>query len=478
MARFNGLLIALICAAFLTTCGPSLIFPNKLTQIRHRGQINVLTRFDPTTYYESAEGFTGLEHDLITLFAQHLGVKANFITPETFNSIIKGISNAEADIAAAGLTVTAQRKRKMRFAPSYQLITEQIIYRSGNSRPRKIDDLNEGILEVVKSTSHIETLLALKRKHPELTWNTNSDLDTDSLLYLVNEGLIDYTVADSNQAALIRQFYPKLKVAFNLTDPRELAWAFPHSTDNSLYYEAKRFFYKIKTDQTLAQLLDKHYAITNRLNYVGHCKFRLHRKNRLPKYQKYFEAAAKKYNLDWRLLAAIGYQESHWLANAKSPTGVRGIMMLTQNTAELLDIENRIDPKQSITGGTRYFYQRLQKLPKRIKEPDRTWLALASYNVGFGHLEDARILTQKAGGNPDKWIDVKRHLPLLSRKKWYKQTKHGYARGKEPVRYVENIRSYYNLLVWLTEEDKIEQNAMNTENDIENKALEINPPAL
>jgi len=128
---------------------------------------------------------------------------------------------------------------------------------------------------------------------------------------------------------------------------------------------------------------------------------------------------------------------------------VRGLMMLTQNTARHVGIKNRLDPEQSILGGARYFKQVLKKIPERIPQPDRTWLALAAYNVGFGHLEDARKITEINDGDPDKWIDVKKNLPLLSRKKWYKKTRHGYARGYEPVKYVENIRKYYELLVWM-----------------------------
>jgi len=179
-----------------------------------------------------------------------------------------------------------------------------------------------------------------------------------------------------------------------------------------------------------------------------------HVKTKLPRYQVQFIRAAEKYDMDWRLLAAIGYQESHWKPGAISPTGVRGIMMLTQITAEQLKVTNRLDPGQSIEGGAKYFRYILNRIPERIDKPDRTWMALAAYNVGFYHLEDARILTSEAGGDPDKWIDVKKHLPLLSRKKWYKKTKYGFARGYEAVKYLENIRIYHDLLVWSNNNEK------------------------
>jgi membrane-bound lytic murein transglycosylase F len=119
---------------------------------------------------------------------------------------------------------------------------------------------------------------------------------------------------------------------------------------------------------------------------------------------------------------------------------------------------------QSIKGGALYFQQQLEKIPARITEPDRTWFALAAYNIGYGHLEDARILTQQQGRNPDKWLDVKQSLPLLENDAWFTQTKYGYARGEEPVIYVENIRSYYDLLVWLTTEKVEKKTALQNTN--------------
>ena len=477
-----SLIISLFSLFALTSCDDYSPYHrgfSKLEQIKHEGTINVLTRKDPTTYYEGAEGLTGLEYDLVMLFAKRLQVKVNFIIPDTFDEILTRISKGKADIAAAGLTITDQRKRSMRFAPAYQKITEQVVYRSGRKKPHSASDLSNGIIEIVKGTSHIDTLLKLQTKHPKLNWNVNDELKTDGLLYLVNEGLIDYTIADSHQASTIKRFYPKLNIAFDITEPRQLAWALPLSKDNSIYDEVSLFFKQIKGDKTLKHLLEKHYGNTGNLTYVGNCTFRQHMESRLPDYEHYFKAEAKKHNLDWRLLAAIGYQESHWRSDTTSPTGVKGLMMLTKGTAKQLGIKDRTNPAQSIKGGALYFKLRHKKIPARVQEPDRTWFALASYNVGFGHLEDARILTQKRKGDPDKWLDVKESLPLLSQKKWYKQTRHGYARGKEPVRYVENVRSYYDLLVWLTEENLIEKNVMSLKPEKpENKALGFEPPTL
>lgn len=427
---------------------------NHLERIKARGELVVVTRNSPTTYYIGPTGPAGLEYELASRFAEHLGVELRLVVPERFEQILPMVARGEADLAAAGLTATDSRRELVRFGPTYQEITQQVVYRRGSRRPRDIGDLVGGQLEVVAGSSHAEHLQELTAEHPELTWRNNSELDSEELLYLVAQQLIDYTVADSNEVALNQRFYPELRVAFDLTDPQPLAWALPPGDDDSLLEEIRRFFAQLRDDGTLEQLLERYYGHVARFDYVGTRLYLRHIKQRLPKYREAFEQAAAENGLDWRLLAAMGYQESHWNPRARSPTGVRGIMMLTQVTAAQLDVDNRLDPFQSIAGGARYFRIVKDKLPERIREPDRTWMALAAYNVGFGHLEDARKLTEARGGDPDKWVDVKKTLPLLSQRKWYKKTRYGYARGREPVRYVENVRSYYDLLVWSLEREE------------------------
>lgn len=438
-------------ASVLTACGQP---TNLLEQVKANGELVVITRNSPTTYYEGPDGPTGFEYDLASLFARRLGVELRLVVPDNFPEILPMIEARQAHFAAAGLTVTEQRKTRVRFAPSYQKITPQLIYRTGTKPPRHWSALN-GHLEVVASSSHCERLEALQTQNPELEWQENAELESEQLLNLVWEQVIDYTVADSNELSMNLRFYPELRVALDLSEPEPLAWAFPIDADASLYQEARNFFAHIQRNGELKQIIDRYYGHVKKFDYVGTRAYMRHIEQRLPSYRRMFEAAAETTEQDWRLLAAMGYQESHWNPKARSPTGVRGIMMLTLNTMRHLGLTDRLDPEQSISGGARYIAQIKKRLPERIADPDRTWMALASYNVGIGHLEDARILTQKNGADPDKWVDVSKHLPLLTQKKWYKQTKHGYARGREPVRYVENIRSYYDILVWHTAENRV-----------------------
>jgi membrane-bound lytic murein transglycosylase F len=360
--------------------------------------------------------------------------------------MLQRVQDGDVDFAAAGITVTEERARSVRFGPAYDQITQQVVYRMGSKRPRSIQDLVGKSLEVVAKSSHAEELRRRKRELPELSWVARDNLSTEELLYLVQESVIDCTVADSVEVAINRRYYPRLAVAFDLTEPQSLAWAFPKSEDSSLYETAVQFFDEIKKNGKLAQLVERHFGHVRRLSFVDFRTFRQHVAERLPNLQAFFEEAEEDLGLDWKLLAAVGYQESHWDPKAVSPTGVKGIMMLTQSTSKQMGVKDRADPGESILGGARYLVRVRKKVPSRIREPDRTWLALAAYNIGYGHLEDARVLTQRQGADPDKWAEVKQRLPLLSKEQWSSTVKHGYARGREAVTYVDNIRNYYDML--------------------------------
>ena len=384
------------------------------------------------------------------MFADDLGVNLTLVIPDSFDDLLDKISKNDIHIAAAGLTITPEREKRFRFGPAYQEITEQLVYNASNKRPKDLSHL-DGSLEVVANSSHEERLRHLKETMKSLSWKPNHELESEELLQLVSNDIIEYTIADSNELLLNQRFHINLRVAFDIGSPQQLAWALPQTEDSSLFIEVQKFFKKIKENGELTRLIERNYGHIENFDYVGTKIFMRHIEKRLPAYQDYFEEAARKQAIDWRLIAAMGYQESHWNPDAVSPTGVRGIMMLTLKTAKELNVKDRLDPKSSISGGARYFKQTLDRMSAEITEPDRTWMAMAAYNVGYAHLQDARKITRKLGKNPNLWIDVKQALPLLAQSKWYKQTRYGYARGWEPVRYVENIRSYYDVLKWIEE---------------------------
>ena len=430
-----------------------------LEKIVQRGELVVITRNSPTTYYEGLDGKTGLEYDLASRFAESLNVNLRIVISDNLTDIIPMLNGDQADFIAAGLTVTEARKALVRFAPAYQEITQQLIYKrqKGKKRPRSIDDIVDGSLEVVASSSFDERLRELAAEHPDLHWKTSDNSDVEQLLQQVATGKIDYTVIDSNEFELHRRFYPSLNVAFDIGEPQQLAWAFrTDRSDDTLFQRASSFINKVRENGTLTYLIERHYGYAREFKPVETTIFLRHAQKRLPPYEYMFKEAAAENEFDWRLLAAVAYQESHWETDAVSPTGVRGMMMISEKTAGQLNVRNRLDARESITAGARYLKDLRDRIPPDIGDPDRTWMALAAYNVGFGHLEDARKITESRGGDPDKWLDVRKYLPLLSKNKWYRKTKHGYARGWEPVIYVRNIRSYYDILVWMDERDNID----------------------
>jgi len=451
---------------------PQLLTPNLLNQIIENNELIVVTRNSSTTYYEGPNGFTGFEYELAQKFADSLGVRLKVITSDNLHDIFNMLNTGQAHLAAAGLTITEARKEHVRFAASYMDVTEQLIYNRRSYRPRSAADLDNGILEVIDGSSHVESLEELKFEHPGLSWSTQPDMESEQLLYLIENQLIDYTVADSNELQLNQRFLLDLRVAFNISEPKQLAWAFPKTTDLSLYDKAMSFFWRNLNNGEITHLTENHYGHVDKFDYVGNRIYIRHIGTRLPKYINWYKEAADKYNLDWKLLAAMGYQESHWNPRAVSPTGVRGIMMLTQQTAGHLGIKNRLDPRSSIFGGAKYLNQIRKRFPDEIEEPDRTWLAMAAYNVGYYHVTDAQEIAKQLNKNANKWSDMQNVLPLLARKKWYKKTSRGYARGWEPVKYVTNIRRYYDLLDY--------QLALNETDDeeIEHEAISILPSVL
>lgn len=427
-----------------------------LHEIKRENSLIVITRNSPTTYFIGPDGPTGFEYELAKHFADYLGVELNIVVQNEFHRILPSIVSGNAHIGAAGITHTVQRDTYVDFGPEYTKVVSQLTYRSGHPKPKTIEDLQGARVAVLQGSTHAQTLQDHKEFFPNLEWKEYADLTSEDLMLLTSDRLIDYTIADSNELAVTRRYFPNLKVAFDLGQAQPLAWALKQSEDDSLKKAVNQFFAQIENNGTLTHLKEKYFGHVDKISPVDSHTFIKHVRERLPKYENIFKEAAIEYDQDWRFLAAVSYQESLWNSKAVSPTGVKGLMMLTRDTAKQLKIADRVDPHMSVLGGTEYFLSMHSKIPERITEPDRTWMALAAYNVGFGHLEDARILTQNAGDDPDLWMDVRKYLPLLSNKKWYEKTRFGYARGREPVVYVQNIRNYFDLLVWLENKGELQ----------------------
>ena len=454
-------LFYIVAAALLSTCSSP---PDLLGKILATGELKVVTRNSPTAYVMGPNGPAGPEYDLVQAFADDLGVRLLIKPVDSVSEILPSLLAGHTDMAAAGLSVTESRREFLNFGHPYQTVDMHLIYRLGTGKPRSMEDVVGRQIEVVAESSHVDVIETLKQAYPGIEYSENADAEVADLLEKVASGQLDMTVADSTEFNIQRHFYPDLRVALDLELDDRLAWGFPKGYGDSLLARADEFLIKIERSGLLARIQDRYYGHTEKFDYVGTRNFIRHYESRLPRFRGMFEQAGAEWDVDWRLLAAIGYQESHWRTQAVSPTGVRGIMMLTLDTAEYLDIDDRLDPRNSIFGGAQYFARQTERVADTVPEPDRTWMALASYNVGFNHLKSAQQITEWQGGNPNRWIDVSESLPLLSQRKWYSRVPTGYARGWEPVLYVNNIRQYYNILKWLTENEEIEEAEVVAEN--------------
>ena len=418
---------------------------SQIQKIQARGVLNVATLNATPYYYKVSNGPGGLDYELAKLFAEYLGVKLNVETKHNITNLFPELENQQADILAAGLIYNPDRMKEYSTGPAYYSVSQQLVYRQNTPKPKSLENL-KGQLTVVTGAASISTLHQLKKsKYPELAWNSSSTSSSIELLKQVADGELDYTIADSVTIAILQRVYPNLAVAFDITEEEPVMWYVRNSDDNSLNAAMLDFFNQIIEDGTLAKLEEKYLGHVGEFDYVDTKTFLDAIDNVLPGLQPHFEKYATK--IDWRLAAAIAYQESHWDPLATSPTGVRGIMMLTRNTAESLGVTDRLDPEQSIKGGITYLQQLIEKIPKTVPEDDRIWFALVAYNMGYAHMLDARSLTAQQGANPDSWADVKKRLKMLSQKQYYSKTRYGYARGHQAYQFVENIRRYRISLI-------------------------------
>ena len=455
MSRLLILLLVLLAVACTrtdertsTVAHPEIHDANTLVFVTHNG---------PTTYFYNADNnLAGLEYDLATLFVRDFApeYQLKFLVVNSVSDVIPALLKGRAHIAAANLSITRLRQELVQFSTPYQETQQQLVCfnddKTKRNHPIKVKALSEVLvgkkMAVPLGTSFEERLNQLKTNQPTLQWQALPNTNSELLLSEVANGTLDYTVADSHLVSIMQNYYPNLAVASALGEPDKLAWALSKQADPALVKKVNAFFAKIKKDGTLQHLIDRYYGHSERLNTQDVTVFLERSQSLLPNYAALFKQAQEQTGLDWRLIAAVSYRESHWDPLNTSPTGVRGLMMLTENTAKLMGVTDRLDPVQSIPAGAKYIVKMIETIPDSVPEPDRTYLALAAYNIGYAHLQDARTLAKRLKLNPDRWSDVKKTLLMLRQPDYYTTLKYGYANGSAPVIFVESVRSYQNIL--------------------------------
>ena len=405
--------------------------------------MTVLTQNTAHCYYIYRDTPMGFEYDLTKAFSDYLGVELKILAT-TWEGLIEALKHGKGDLIAASMTITPSRAKFVDFSDEYLGIQQKVVLHAENHQIKEKEDLDGKTIHVRRGTSYEERLTALKDEGMDLEIMLSEDTPTEELIERVAQREIEVTIADSNIALLNRRYYPDIKISFPIEGPESLGWAV-RKGEKALLDKINEFFKKIKKDGTFSKIFEKYYANVEIFDYVDLKKFHKRIETRLPQYEKIIRNEAQTFGFDWRLIAAMIYQESHYDPMARSFTGVEGIMQLTQNTAKEMGVKDRRDPEQCIKGGVKYLGN-LYKRYNEAKDPDRLLISLASYNVGHGHIKDAQKMAQERNLDPNRWSVLEKTLPLLRYPKYYKKTKHGYCRGTEPVRYVKRILTYYDIL--------------------------------
>jgi membrane-bound lytic murein transglycosylase F len=434
-----------ISTVMLSLLGASPIANESITEPIEPSTLRIITKSSPTTFFEGKHGPDGMEFQIIKAFAKQHQYKLELILTDNADDIYNALDQGIADIALLGRPLSITKQDSYPKTPSYMDVTSQLIYKAGAHKPLSFNDMAGKKVVVNDNEQNRKKYRLLKSYFGNLEWEF-SNKPVSSLLALVNKGVIDYTITDSHTYLMKRSGFTNTRIAFDLYYPEPISLIYSKQSSIRLQKRLDTFITQATTNGTIEYLMERFYGHADDFDNKYYRSFSFLMRNRLPIYEQAIKNTAKKFDLDWRLLAAIAYQESHWDPDARSRTGVRGMMMLTNNAAIDMGIEDRVDLTQSLYGGAKYFKTIYNQIPDSVQEPDRTWFALAAYNVGLGHLLDGLEITRFHDGNPDLWVDVQKHLPLLAKKEWHQFTRYGHARGNEPVKYVQNIRRYYDIL--------------------------------
>lgn len=438
-----GLLAWLVCVGAIVLL--YLVSSIKTTLLNEPEKLRVVMRNAPTIYYEWRDEPAGFEYDLVHDFAKQMKWELEIVLVGSLEEALEKLQDEEVDMASAAISITPKRRERMDFSPAYYQVRQEVVCAQSVDRPESIAELAGKELEVISQSSYAERLSELQRQYPELTWREVTGESTETLLEKVAGGELECTVADSNILAIQRRYFPELRPALVISDEQSLAWAIPQGR-HDLLEKVQKWLEEYRASGKLQLLKEKYYSHAEAFDYVDLKAFHARIESRLPKYREWFAEAAERMGFSWELLAAQAYQESHWNPRAKSPTGVRGIMMLTLSTAKQMKVSSRLDPRQSIRGGAKYLRWLYDRIPESVLGEERVRYALAAYNVGLGHVKDAMELAQRLNRDPNRWHDLAEVLPYLAKKKYYSTLPHGYARGWEPVTYVNNIMNYHDIL--------------------------------
>ncbi len=407
-----------------------------LQKIKERGKLRAVIGYNVTGYFVYNGLTMGFQYEMLQAFAEHLNVQLELTVNDNLTVSFDELDSGKADLLAMNLVATPQRISKYNLSIPHSSSHQVLVQRNRQENNNYIDSIPQlagTTVHVVKESSYEKQLQAISETlTPPVHIVSVDSLLSGDLIKMVANGEIDFTIADNHNAIANNHYHKNIDVAMRISDDEEFTWAI-RKNSNDLAKDTKS------------------------MNIVNSRYFTL-RSGKISQYDNLFKTKAKLINWDWRLIAALVYQESHFNNRARSGAGAFGLMQLMPQTARRYGVNHLSSPEENITGGIKFLRQvRKELLPTLKDTSDLVPFILAGYNVGVGHLQDARRLARKYGANPDKWDDnVAYYLRKKSISDFYNDpvVKYGYCRGEEPYLYVTEILERYKHYKNITDKHK------------------------
>jgi membrane-bound lytic murein transglycosylase F len=429
------------------------LFTGDLTKIREKKVLRLLTRNSAATYFLWRGRLMGFEYELAHEFARSQGLRMDVIVPRRGEDLLTMLVRGEGDLVAAALTAADERQRVgIEFSRPYNYVSQVVVAPISDSDLAGPESLAHRTIYVRHSSAYWNTLTRLRASGvPLILQAAPEHLETEEIIGLVAGNIYPLTVADSHILEIELTWRDDVAAAFPLGEPVPLAWAVRASNPELL--------------AAVDEFLDKEYRgltynVLHRKYFEDPKKIRRHIRYRtgtsaLSPYDEMVKRYADAHDFDWRLIVAQIYEESGFDPTAKSFAGAVGLLQVLPRTAEELGVVNLEDPETNIRAGLDYLAWVRERFEEDLSVRDRMWFTLAAYNVGAGHVRDARRLAAQKGLNPDRWFDnVERAMLLLSRPEYARNAQHGYCRGSEPVQYVREIQSRYEAYLDMLARDQ------------------------
>lgn len=424
-----------------------------LERIKEEGTLRAVTLSRSTSYFDYKGEDMGFEYELALRFAQSLGVELKVVVAKDEPEMIDMLTRKEVDLIAYPVVISNELKEKVAFC-SHTFNTTQVLVQQKKKNKfelaKDVVDLIDKEIVVVENSKYHKRLLNLDDEMGgglQITTVSNEE-NEESLIEQVSKGEIDYTVADDNIASVNKTYYKNLDISMRISFTQRSAWVV-RKKSSDLEEAVNKWFEETNGDYTCKYLFHKYFEQSKLANSKERPKYI--NKEKISDFDKLFKKYAKSLDWDWKMLASVAYQESKFNPNAQSWAGAKGLMQLMPGTATKLggDSTDMMIPEVSVKLATNYL-KRVDNIYKYIEDKnERVKFVLASYNAGVGHVRDAMALAEKNGKNPEKWEDVKIFCLLKSKPEFYNDpvVRHGYLRGEEVYKFVEEIMVRYQEYV-------------------------------